>query len=114
MAKEPRGTWPLKYLDLDPDLTKSPGSGSGFSEYGSEKVLYIVVRRDVLYVRWRGREPRGTWSLKYLDPDQDSSKCLDPDSLKSENCNTALYNCEQRCELRVSGGEGESHVAPCH
>jgi hypothetical protein len=26
---------------------------------------------------------------KYMDPD--------PDSVKRENCNTALYNCKQRC-----------------
>jgi hypothetical protein len=53
------------------------------------------------------REPRGTWSLKYLDPDPDSSKCRDPDSVKRENCNTALYNCKQRCDLRVCQVEGE-------
>jgi hypothetical protein len=62
--------------------------------------------RGTVCVRGRVTEPRGTWSLKYLDPDPDSSKCLDPDSLKSENCNTALYNCKERCDLRVCQVEG--------
>jgi hypothetical protein len=32
----------------------------GFDPYPD--LLYKIVRRDVLYVRWREREPPGTWS----------------------------------------------------
>jgi hypothetical protein len=55
-------------------------------------VIYVCVR-------WRGREPRGTWSLKYLDLDPDLTKYLDPEA--------SFYDCKQRCEIRVYQVEGE-------
>ncbi len=73
-----------KYLDPDQDSSKylDPGQvqqntldpDSMKSENCNVTLLYTIVRSDVIYVcvRWRGREARGTWSLRYLDPDQDS------------------------------------------
>jgi hypothetical protein len=97
--------------DSDPGCPKTYGSDGSGSATLTVTLLYTIVSRDVIYVcvRWRRREPRGTWSLKYPDPDpdQDSSKCLDPDSVKSENCSTALYNRKQRYDLRMCQVEGE-------